>query len=141
LAHAGGELLTRPLDLGGALGSLDLSGVLGGGERDTEGQNHRQGQSNQPGSHNVLLVLLAIVGPIPECTAARRTTRCIYSSRVGLDISRDPEAAHEPRRSYRKPPPDLPGPSGYPTRSSAVHRRHLRGQWGASQGVSSTDVA
>src|SRR5881296_248090 len=29
----------------------------------------------------------AIVGPIPECTAARRATRCIYSSRVALDIS------------------------------------------------------
>ena len=37
-------------------------------------------------------VLLAIVGPIPECTAARRATRCIYSSRVGRDIPRDPEA-------------------------------------------------
>jgi len=41
LTDVGGELLSGALDLRRAFGNFDLAGVLGRGDRDTEGQNHR----------------------------------------------------------------------------------------------------
>src|SRR5262249_49113288 len=113
LADGGWELLTGALDLGRTLGGFDLAGVLGRGESDPEGDN--QCQSNQRRFHGVLL--------IPQSSGRFRNAEPpdaqpdVYIVAESVAQLARSGGRDESRRPYRKPPQDLSGPSGHPTRS------------------------